>query len=161
MSDANFWKHVEKSDSCWIWNGAALQNGYGKLRRGKYWLAHRYSFFLANGGITDGMHVCHRCDNRRCVNPAHLFLGTRSDNMRDMVSKGRGVFGTVRGSRCASAKFNELQVAEIRYRFDLGEKQKDLAVEFNTTPTYISALIRKHWKHVRAATTKYRSHKEV
>jgi hypothetical protein len=86
-----FWSKVDKSGECWVWTAKALcENGYGRFYVGKKPLrAHRYSWELANGPITDGLFVCHRCDNPPCVNPAHLFLGTHQDNMQDMVAKGR------------------------------------------------------------------------
>lgn len=66
------------------------RDGYGRIRvDGKSWLAHRFSWVLANGPIPEGMYVCHRCDNPPCINPEHLFLGTQTDNMRDMAAKGR------------------------------------------------------------------------
>lgn len=92
-----FWKRVQKTDSCWIWTGTKLWNGYGSLSLGRArgfsidqkHYAHRVSWLIHNGEIPDGIFVCHRCDNPICVRPDHLFLGTPLDNMRDMISKGR------------------------------------------------------------------------
>jgi hypothetical protein len=92
---ARFWAKVDKRgpDDCWEWTGAAIAKGYGKISRGPrgggQLAAHRVSWILAKSEIPDGQMVLHRCDNRLCVNPSHLFLGTNTDNMRDMVSKGR------------------------------------------------------------------------
>jgi HNH endonuclease len=99
-----FWEKVEKTDDCWLWLGNLNGNGYGytKLeapsRRNE--LAHRISWTLHFGPIPEGLFVCHHCDTPPCVRPDHLFLGTHSDNMKDMWRKDRG-FSLFRGvTRC-------------------------------------------------------------
>lgn len=90
-SIVRFWAKVRKSDGCWEWIGGRSKRGYGVFgvnRRPTY--AHRISFGLANGPYDLSFHVLHRCDNECCVRPDHLFLGTHSDNMLDMIAKGRG-----------------------------------------------------------------------
>ena len=77
-------------DDCWIWNGAIRTSGYGGFSlNGKNCYAHRVSYEIHSGKIEKNLFVLHRCDNRKCVKPQHLFLGTQEDNMKDMNKKGR------------------------------------------------------------------------
>lgn len=91
-----FWEKVARSDGCWEWLGPKTR-GYGTfhvLRDGvrRTVKAHRFAYELVKEQIPAGLEILHSCDNRGCVNPSHLSVGTRSDNMRDMVAKGRGNF---------------------------------------------------------------------
>ena len=82
-------------DACWMWTGALAGRGYGKLRDvgvRRLLYAHRVSWEVTNGPVPDGFCVLHQCDNPACVNPSHLWVGTKKDNTQDMVRKGRGVF---------------------------------------------------------------------
>lgn len=104
---------------CFVWLRSLTPNGYGKFwwgpDRGVVY-AHRASYELHNGPIPDGLVVCHTCDNRRCVRPSHLFVGTRLDNMADAKAKGR----TLAGERNPAAKLTTQQVAFIRSSREYG-----------------------------------------
>src|SRR5258708_9493686 len=109
---ARFSEKVSVSDGCWEWTGYKASNGYGRfMLRGDAVRAHRACYEIYVGPIPEGMHVLHRCDNRGCVNPSHLFLGTHTDNMRDMEAKGRSRHP--RGDNHLSSKLTESQVRAI------------------------------------------------
>lgn len=132
-----FHKGYEKlSSGCWEWKRAERVNGYGVIGdSGKSASAHRVSFELYYGEIPDGLIVCHTCDNRSCVNPAHLFSGTYTDNYQDMKTKCRERF--VYGSTHHAAKLSSEQVQEIRLS-DMSGKQ--LAEQFGVSKSAISEI---------------------
>lgn len=117
-------------EMCWPWLGAGKGNGYGHTSRGP---AHRVSYELFVGPVPNGMDVCHKCDNRACVNPDHLFLGTRAENMADMKAKGRGAGGCRKHLR-------ESQVQEIRRRLSVGIPQAEIARTMNVNRGTVSAI---------------------
>lgn len=92
--EQRFWAKVEPmmdDRGCWVWSGARTRQGYGHLAcDGQFIRASRLSWLIHNGEIPPDLCVLHRCDNPPCVNPAHLWLGTKRDNTRDMLEKGRG-----------------------------------------------------------------------
>jgi predicted XRE-type DNA-binding protein len=149
IDDENrFWSKVltDEDDKCWNWVGY-LTRGYGQFSyKGLMYRSHRFSYELKYGKIQNGLYVCHSCDNRSCVNPNHLFLGTNVDNMKDMVNKGRAA----KGENNATAKLNENQVIEIRDKYTTGKfLQRQLAIEYNISQVEISDITtRKIWKHI-------------
>ena len=126
---ARFWAKVNKNGvvvrdelgPCWCWTASVGDHGYGQLNiTRKPRLAHRLSWEIARGPIPQDTCVLHRCDNRRCVNPDHLFLGTRADNVADMISKGRKRTLTRRGAAHHMAKLTEDDVRAIRRDYTFG-----------------------------------------
>lgn len=86
-----FWAKVRKTDTCWLWTGARTRPGWhGHFHVGdRLTTAHRFIWQQTHGSIPTGLNVCHHCDVPNCVNPAHLYIGTQADNMRDAYARGR------------------------------------------------------------------------
>jgi len=144
-----FWSKVDKSGDCWEWTAYVDKAGYGNFKRNnRNGYVHRVSWELTNGEIPKGLCVLHHCDNRKCVNPDHLFLGTQYDNMQDMIEKGRK--RPTYGSGHGMSKLTEEQVIEIRSRMRCGgDLQKNLAVEFGISKQLISCIVlRTRWTHI-------------
>jgi len=165
-----FWSQVEKGSdtACWLWTGTFDQSGYGVFAltlHGKNisQRAHRFSYQLHYGSIPEGMLVCHTCDTPACVNPAHLWLGTHTDNAHDRDHKGRQVphYGDengarlhpethVRGERSPNAKLALEQVKQIRARYKRGptaNSSPKLAAEYGVSHRTILRIVTgKGWK---------------
>lgn len=135
---------TETASGCWIWNGCLNGGGYGLIRiggrAGRTEKAHRASYVAFVGRIEGGLHVLHKCDVRRCINPDHLFLGTNAENMVDRDAKGRGVIPRLSGERCPWAKLDASSVKEIRRLLDDGATQSSLSARFGVSQALISMI---------------------
>lgn len=161
-----FWGYVDRGafDQCWLWTRAKDSCGYGNFRiggrSGHVYLAHRISYALAHGTTPTDKSVLHSCDTPACVNPAHLWLGTQLDNMRDCAAKGRTriLVGDespwrthpermIRGEKQWQAKLNDDAVRDILSSPHL--HINELAKRYNVTPTTVHFVrVRRTWKHV-------------
>lgn len=150
--DGPFWSKVDSRghNDCWPWVASIYRNGYGQFSSGHRYpqlktpLAHRAAWILSNGPIPDGLQVLHRCDNRICVNPSHLFLGTLADNMVDMVAKGRQAHPI--GSRNGRTKLTEAQVLAIRADT---RPSRTISAEYGVGQTLVSRIkSRRRWAHL-------------
>jgi len=133
---------------CWEYS-ARTKSGYGRIYyEGRQWRAHRLVWTTLHGAIPEGQYVLHRCDNRACVNPDHLFLGTHGDNMRDAAAKGR--FRLQKNpERSNLARLLPQQALEIRRRFKAGERAPALAKEFGVHRTHIRDIGNgKRWRKI-------------
>ena len=141
------WK-LDEATKCWEWTGAHMPKGYGQIKipgTRKQIYAHRLSFLIHRGQIPPTKCVLHHCDNPKCVNPEHLFVGTQLTNAIDMAQKMRHVYG----ERQPNAKLTDDQVREIHKLITLGVTQKRVAEMFNVHPMHISRIRRgKEWKHI-------------
>ena len=140
-------KTVPSETGCLEWGGRLTPNGYGQVtRRGKTILTHRLAWELSNGEIPDGLFVCHHCDNKRCVNTEHLFLGTPSDNTRDMFSKGRGVNNA--GESHGMGRLTTRGVDWIRGAISRGYTQAEIAKSLGVAQTTVSKIkLGQRWAH--------------
>lgn len=146
----NFDRIIVKKDGCWDTKKKCFDSGYFSINTGKRKsiLAHRVSWMIYKGPIPDGLWVLHRCDNPRCTNPDHLFLGTPSDNMRDCINKNRK--NPPFGSSHYNVLLNDDKVKDIRILIEQGYSQSNIGKKFNVSPSTIQNIADgKTWKHVK------------
>ena len=144
--EERFWAKVQKGENCWLWMAGRSKNGYGNFAvSGKWYGAHCYAWILEHGPIEMGMCILHHCDNRQCVRPSHLFLGTKAKNQADMAAKGRAA----RGEKQWMSKLTASEVLKIRALSQRGLTQQQIADEFGVSRGNISFVInRVTWVHI-------------
>lgn len=154
-------------DACWPWIGSTNGKGYGQFLMGpgkprRIFLAHRLAYFLSTGVDPGSMCVCHKCDNPLCQNPAHLWLGTKIQNLHDCMAKGRFTNGDVhhwrrhperimRGETNRQSKLTDAKVIEIRRLYATGEfTHEDIAAQFGVSRTAVLNVVNRiSWAHVK------------
>lgn len=152
---ASLWSRVDKSGgalACWPWTGSVKSDGYGQVMARVLsqapMRAHRLAWIATNGDPGE-LCVLHRCDNRLCCNPAHLFLGTKADNSADMVAKGRNKPSNLRGEAHGNALLNEQAVLVIRRSAHAGIPLARLAAVYGVCRENIRRILTgKSWRHV-------------
>jgi hypothetical protein len=146
---ARFWAKVKKTGACWLWLGSVNETGYGRvgvcLQGGwRITYAHRVAYLLTRGEIPDNLCACHHCDNPPCVNPEHIFLGTRQDNNADAIRKGRLLSGEAHPLH----RLTHAEVQEMRSLHSRGETHRALGLRFGVSHTTVWSIA--HFHHWRA-----------
>ncbi len=149
---ARFWAKVDiqSMNECWEWQAYCKKAGYGQFKLyGKHKGAHRVSWMIVNGEISDNMFVLHKCDNPSCVNPTHLFLGTPADNMQDMISKARTSYiSRNAGEKHPRSKLTRQDVFEIRTLAKTMNRY-EIAKMYDVKYSQISNIINRiSWTHI-------------
>ena len=142
--------NIRSDEECWHYLGSINAGGYGSIvYKDKPYIAHRLSYELTYGEIPEGMLVCHHCDNPPCCNPKHLFLGTQSDNMKDMVSKGRASVQV--GVNNTNVKLNEADVYNIHILYSNGYMNMSaISRIFKISVSTVQSILRgRSWPHVK------------
>ena len=149
-------------NECWLWHGSINEQGYGVISvRNHMWLATRYAYLLHYGDLPTDRFVLHECDNPPCMNWGHLFLGTRGDNIRDCIRKGRYPMGDQswarlhpellpRGEKRGHAKLTAEKVILIRaIRAQQGLSFSEIARRFGVSPDLIRGIVKgTRWRHI-------------
>ncbi|HEY4760792.1 MAG TPA: HNH endonuclease [Thermoguttaceae bacterium] len=142
----SFWERVipEPNSGCWLWTGSTAHFGHGKLIiQGREYHAHRLSWMIHYGLIEEDICVLHHCDVPCCVNPRHLFLGTRRDNRKDCFSKNRHA----KGEQSGMSKLTRQQITEIRNLRAKGNTLVDIGKQFGVVYQNIGSIVRREtWK---------------
>jgi hypothetical protein len=149
--EPRFWSKVAKTTEtdCWFWKASIDVNGYGQfgLAPGQFgaktWTmakAHRVAWILTHGEIPPGMYLCHTCDMPRCVNPAHLFLGTQTDNMRDCVAKDRHGCGRVG----QPIYYDITRIRKIIAAYESGTRREVITRQHHISPTHLLRILKRH-----------------
>jgi len=142
---------ILSASGCWEWTGNKLKRDYGRIDHGgRKYVLHRIIYRLCVGSLPPGrVEVCHSCDNPPCCNPAHLFLGTHAENMRDSEAKGRNSHRAQKGQEKPQAKLTEEAVRDIRRRVAAGENGRIIAEDHGVSRATVSEIARrKKWRHV-------------
>lgn len=139
-------------NSCWLWTGSVGNSGYGiadgRFVNQKKMSAHRLSYLIYKGELNKKLEVCHTCDNRKCVNPDHLWLGSHKENIHDAIHKNRVVIGRI-GIKHHNAILNEEQVLDIYRRAHSGEVQRRIAEEYGVSYQTVSDIkLKNKWKEI-------------
>jgi hypothetical protein len=153
-AEERFWAKVDKSGPlilktrCWVWTAYKCNRGYGQFKNhGKMEKAHRCAYAFKNGTLFQELCVCHKCDNPSCVNPEHLFLGTKLDNKLDCIRKGR--LSPTRGESHPNVKLTVREVLDIRSRPSYFGINTHLAKEFGVKKSAISKIrTGRTWKNL-------------
>lgn len=144
-----FMQNIRIIHGCWEWQGTKLSSGYGRFwyKYGRIF-THRLSFILFNGVIPDGLFILHSCDNPCCVNPKHLHVGTKQENIQEAVLRKRALIGDLNpmrkhprfGENSFRSKLKEKEVLKIIYYLNKGISGKELAKEYHVTESAISSI---------------------